>query len=347
MQKDYFSYTEVDFIADEYFQQWVKNPDAENKLFWEKVLADWPEKAGSIMAARSFIENLQFSTDFPSNKQTEASLENSLRKITFYENEEQKEETATPRKLNFLLPAIAVLFVGIIITAGYFLRDPDTVTIETVAGPSQIKTIILPDSSVVTLNTGAHLTYPSNLKHSTHREVWLEGEGFFHVKPLQKGSVTSRFTVHSGEMDIEVLGTTFNIKKAGSFTNVTLNSGKIKIGLKDDPQTAIYLQPGDFVQYSAQQKHIIKKQVKPELYSVWKEEKIRLDHMTLAEIARLLEDSYGYTIHIADEKLAKTEVSGTLVMKDEATLLQTLASALDIDIIKKDSVLKFQFKTKN
>jgi ferric-dicitrate binding protein FerR (iron transport regulator) len=347
MHKDYGSYTEEDFIGDEYFQQWVRTPDAENTAFWQQVETSWPDKRVAMLAARSFIENINFQAVHPSRQQVEDSLHTSLLKISVMEYSQNQSGNRMGRRNKQLFIALAAVFLGVIFTGGVFINRTKTVTIETLAGPQEVRTIVLPDSSVVTLNAGSHLTYSSDMELADHREVWLEGEGFFHVKPVKKGSVARRFTVHSGDMDIEVMGTTFNVKKAGVYTNVSLNSGKIKIGFKDDPGTAIYLQPGDFVRYSSGRKHILRKQVKPELYSVWKEEKIALDGMSLAEIARLLEDSYGYTTHIENNELAETKVSGTLVMKDEATLLQTLAFTLDIDIIKKDSVLNFKLKHKN
>jgi ferric-dicitrate binding protein FerR (iron transport regulator) len=347
MQKDYLSYTEVDFIADAYFQQWAKNPDEENTAFWYQVLAAFPQKAGTIMAARSFLENMQIQADYPTKEQTEASLENSLRTIAASQYAEPVKRSGYRARRHYLFAVTATVLLGVVAVFCNFQQDSVPVTIEIVAGAQEIKTVVLPDQSIVTLNAGAHLTYSSDMKHASRREVWLDGEGFFHVKHRHHGTTPSRFTVHCGDMDIEVLGTTFNVKKIGTFTNVSLNSGKIKIGFKNDPQTAIYLQPGDFVRYSSQQKHITKKQVKPELYSVWKEKKIVLDHMSLAEIARLLEDSYGYTTYIENRTLAQAEISGTLVMKDEATVLKTLASSLDIDIMIKDSVLNFQLKRKN
>ncbi len=66
--------------------------------------------------------------------------------------------------------------------------------------------------------------------------------------------------------------------------------------------------------------------------------------MPLFEIAGLLEDAYGYTIEIANKKLANSKVSGTLYLKDESTLLETLAFTLDIHIVKKENVLSFQLK---
>ena len=343
MNTDYLHFTEKDFIVDEYFQQWVKFPDAGNEAFWNQWMAHHPEKKVLIEGAKAFIENLYFVSGFPTPYEVEASLNQSLYKIAVLETPGNIKTIRKRNRSKYAWLAAAVFFASII-TVGLLLRQPKPVTIEMVAGLQQIKTIVLPDSSEVTLNAGAHLTYASDIQDANDREVWLEGEAFFNVKYIETNEKPTRFIVHSGDMNIEVLGTTFNVKKIGAVTNVSLNTGAIKIALKDDPNTTIYLQPGDFISYSAKEKRILKKQVKAELYSVWKEEKMELDNMPLFEIAGLLEDAYGYTIEIANKKLANSKVSGTLYLKDESTLLETLAFTLDIHIVKKENVLSFQLK---
>ncbi len=81
MKKDYSEFTEIDFIADAYFQQWVKSPDATNTVFWKQWLALHSEKRSDVVKAKAFIENLHFNTHLPSNKQVENSLARSLGKI--------------------------------------------------------------------------------------------------------------------------------------------------------------------------------------------------------------------------------------------------------------------------
>ncbi len=340
MKKEYSDFTENDFITDPFFQQWVKFPDAINNAFWEQWLAANPGMRSDVYKAKAFIENLHFNTNLPSTQQIENSLAQTLQRINVLGAVSLK-----PRnRVKYAWWAAAAVILFFLILTPRFFRAQKPLTIEIVAGPKEIKTILLPDSSVVTLNAGSHLTYASNLQNSSPREVWLEGEAFFDVKHIETNKLVKGFVLHLGEMNIEVVGTTFNVKRLGAVTNVSLNTGKIKIALKDDPETAIFLQPGDFISYSPKEKHILKKKVKAELYSVWKDEKIALDQMPLSEIARLLEDAYGYIIRIPNKRLADSKVSGTLYMKDENTLLQTLAFALDIDIIKKDSILIFELK---
>ena len=66
--------------------------------------------------------------------------------------------------------------------------------------------------------------------------------------------------------------------------------------------------------------------------------------MPLADIMQLIEDTYGYTVTAENSELNNLKISGTLIMSDESSLLKTLATALDIDIIKKDKNLLFQIK---
>ncbi|MDQ3277770.1 MAG: FecR domain-containing protein [Bacteroidota bacterium] len=345
MHSHYLFFGEEDFIADEYFQQWVRFPDAETNAFWESWLADHPDKRDTVSAARTFLEHLSIPAFQPSRQQVEASLAQSLEKIAAQEAVQAVKPTAKKKRLQ----AARVLVVAAVVAVcllGTFLAvwQKEPVTIEVVAGKGEVKTVSLPDGSLVTLNAGSHLTYTSTLQHVNQREVWLDGEAFFDVKHIKQKRQAKRFVVHTKDMDIEVLGTTFNVKKLGGVTNVSLNTGKIKIALKDDPETAIYLQPGDFVRYSSGEKRMLKKKVQADLYAGWKEEKLVLDGMALADIARLLEDAYGYHIVLEEKVLADSKISGTLYVNDEATLLQTLAFTLNINIIKKDSVLFFQSK---
>jgi ferric-dicitrate binding protein FerR (iron transport regulator) len=136
------------------------------------------------------------------------------------------------------------------------------------------------------------------------------------------------------------------VKKRGDTYNVSLNTGNIKIRLNDDKGSTIYLDPGDFFQYSKKEKSLTRKKVKAELYSDWKDEKMILDNAPLSELATLIHDTYGYNTIINNKKLEQEKISGTIMLKDEQTFLDALRFALNIDIIKKDNDLIFQTKTK-
>ncbi len=122
---------------------------------------------------------------------------------------------------------VAAVIIPFLMLAGgiyYFSQREQMIQIATVYG--ETRQIILPDSSEVWLNSGTTIQYPEKLKNST-REINLEGEAYFSVKK----DASKPFIVHTNNLSVKVLGTTFNVKAYpnDNKTVATLNSGKIEI----------------------------------------------------------------------------------------------------------------------
>lgn len=341
--KDYDHYYTEDFIADDYFLQWVKFPDAETNAFWEKWIAAHPHKQTQIAGARAFILDLHFKEQRPSQAAIDAALERNLAMIAALE-EEQQEPIIQRRNIRRVWRwAAAAAVAGAAIVTGLQLLHKKQPQLVQYAGLTDgVRRVQLPDSSEVILNANASISFNPNWEQGGNREVWLKGEAFFDIKQAP----AHPFIVHSANMDIDVLGTSFNVKEGKAFTNVTLNTGKIKVRFSDLPEKPFYLAPGDFVQYSAKNNKITKKRVNADLYAVWKEEGRQLKDVTLKEIAVYIEDIYGYHVHIGSSSLAAEKLSGGLRVKDEKLLLETLAFALDLQINKKADTLFIQPKYK-
>lgn len=340
--KNYTSYTTNDFIADDAFLKWVKHPDAVSDAWWQAWLAANPHKQQQVEEARAFLSRLQFEEQLPDDDAIAASLARNLALIEAAERPVLLErEVRSVRKLIWWAAAAAIV-VGIVITGKYFLLRPPAMTI--VKGYAEgVRTVRLPDSSTVRLNAGAQLSFRSDWTAGANREIWLEGEAFFDIKPSPAGVRTANeFVVHSSNALIDVLGTSFNVREGAAATTVTLNTGKIKLSFKDLPETPFILNPGDFVQYRTASNKIIRKKVNATLYAVWKEERQYLEKVTLQEIAYYIEDTYNYHVKISDARLAKQKLSGGLQVKDEASLLETLSFALNLKIEKKADTLFIQ-----
>jgi transmembrane sensor len=339
----YLHFTVEDFIADEEFQRWVKSTDPETDIRWRNWLSENPGQQPIVDLASAFILNLQFNKVVPATVTIQQSLERNLRKIAEQESGAGRKRTTFPRAA-FL---IATVLIGITFIFIYrILNSHSPVMIELVTGPGEQKTVILPDSSSIIMNENSSLSYSSALTEAVKREVWMKGEVFFNVRHLEnKAGTPQQFVVYSGDLNVEVLGTAFNVKNYRSLTNVTLNTGQIKIGVKNDP-LSVTLQPGDFIQYSETDKKLTKRKVDPVLYSTWKEKKVKLDKMPMQEIAQLIQDIYGYKVEIPESALRESQISGTLPVNDEKTFLEALAFVLDIEIKKQDSILRFTSKTK-
>lgn len=100
----------------------------------------------------------------------------------------------------------------------------------------------LPDGTQVWLNAGSKLSYDKNYGNKL-REVSLTGEAFFDVvKNAEKP-----FIIHTGKIDIRVLGTAFNVKSyPGEKTiETSLIRGSIEVTFKDRPAEKVILKPNE------------------------------------------------------------------------------------------------------
>ena len=338
MGEKYAAYTTTDFLADEDFQQWVRFPDANSNAFWARVLANHPDKKAEVEEAVQLLQSLKFQVHFPSLHEIDAALEKNLKSI------KEQEAAIKYRKRNKIVWGSGLAAALVIAFCVINFNVPESSSIMEIAtAGSEQRIVVLPDSSKITLNGRSTLRYKADM--SQGREVWLEGEAFFDV--LQKtGPAGSRknFIVHSGDLDIEVLGTRFNVKKEKGTTNVSLNSGSIRIGLKGNRQTLLSMKPGDFIQYKPAEKKVTRKMVRPELYSVWKEEKLVLDAVPFSDLVQLIRDTYGYRVVLDDPGMAKERITGPLYIKNEADMLEAIAFTLGITYVKQDSVIHFKSK---
>ncbi|SEM38896.1 FecR family protein [Chitinophaga rupis] len=90
--------------------------------------------------------------------------------------------------------------------------------------------IRLRDGSKVHLNSSTTFEYP--VAWEEHRDVYLNGEGYFEVTKNEKQA----FIVYSKNMDITVLGTSFNVNNYPDMENseVTVVEGRVLIKSKQD-----------------------------------------------------------------------------------------------------------------
>lgn len=107
------------------------------------------------------------------------------------------------------------------------------------------KTILLEDSSKVTLSAGAVLSYPEKFA-AGKRELSLIGKAFFDVKHETARS----FVVRSGDVKTTVLGTSFWINASAGTRKTTVKVKTGKVGVQRLTEPAIFLLPGESALYN-------------------------------------------------------------------------------------------------
>lgn len=153
----------------------------------------------------------------------------------------------------------------------------------------------LGDGTAIWVNSGSKLTYPSHFSASK-RELTLEGEAFFEVSH----NAQRPFVVHVKGLNVQVLGTAFNINSFGPAVQTALVRGKV--GLEAGNQS-ILLMPGELGSYTRAGGTLSKAEADLKLYTAWKDGEIYFDNSSLAEIAFRLEREYNLRFSFTDPAL--------------------------------------------
>ncbi len=336
----YEQYTAKDFAADEDFVKWVKDPDPHIELFWQQWLLQHPEKKLTLEEARQIVHLI----DFEDRADTEQRVKAILDRINATTH--RLKPVPLPSKNLSLWSSvsgwqkIAASLIGILLisTLIFFFYKSQPLEYRTAFGEKQ--EIILPDSSRVILNANSRLTV--NKGWDSEREVWLEGEAFFSVRKKkttngEKGADYLKFTVHTHTMDVDVLGTEFNVSDRRLNTVVVLNSGKIQLKLPNKTENII-MKPGDLVEMEDQK--LIKKIVDPKVYNAWTNNEWILNDLTLREVALKIEETYGVKVIINNTDKTAHILAGIVPTDNLDVLLKVLSTTLNIKITQhKDQII--------
>lgn len=186
-----------------------------------------------------------------------------------------------------LLPILSGITVGILTEKEFFM--PKMVECYVPYGEQQ--SVTLPDGSLIKLNSGSLFIYPSRFTSSRRRQVYLSGEGHFSVEKNTK----KPFIVRTGDLNIEVLGTKFNIESYPGSDRITttLEEGAVRVYEHDKPQNALGMIPDDQICYHISEHRFVRSRVESADYSAWAEGELRFINKSLDEIIFTLERRYN------------------------------------------------------
>ncbi|MDN3595232.1 FecR family protein [Zunongwangia endophytica] len=157
----------------------------------------------------------------------------------------------------------------------------------------------LADGSIVHLNSASKLYYPTGFKPNENREVRIEGEAYFEVFHDE----TRPFIVHGDQLDIEVLGTSFNFSayKNNSYTTAVLIDGKVAVERPNE--ATVYLNPGMMANYSKSSKTLRTSEVDTDVYTAWMDGRLVFEERSFEDIANTLERKFDMHVKFENENL--------------------------------------------
>lgn len=333
----------VDKLAtDERFQQWVIEPTPELDQYWKQWTEENPQHKPIVQEARLLLSGLHIA----SNQAPEKLQQEIWAKIKPVLGP-GSQSTSNHWRLK-TRAGIAAALAMIVTASALFFSYYFSATTNYKTAYGETKEITLPDGSTAMLNANSSIRFSSDWESAEIREVWLKGEAFFDVRqiPLSKdGNVRLPFVVHSQNMDVEVLGTTFNVKDRQEYSEVVLNTGKVNVTPRLEQESApIAMNPGDRLAYSASEQEWAIQQINPEIPTAWRHQELIFDEMPLSEIAQLLEDAYGYKISFDAEEIKLHAFTGNIKTDEVEMLLPMLERSFNLKISQDGKAIKFAIK---
>lgn len=192
--------------------------------------------------------------------------------------------------------------------------------------------LTLADGTNVMLNAESELTFPSEFD-TDRREVFLKGEAFFQVTHNEKAP----FIVHTDQLDVQVLGTTFNVSGYNNenMLKVTLVEGSIRIHQQGD---SVKIRPNEQYNYNKNTREKRVQTVDTELFTSWVNDEYIFKDTTLDEIFNRI--NHWYMFDVTYESPSLKEKRFFLTIGRDASLdqiIQIINSTEEVCIEKKDN----------
>jgi transmembrane sensor len=196
----------------------------------------------------------------------------------------------------------------------------------------------LSDGTIVHLNSGTSLRYPVHFLKNQSRQVFLIGEAYFEVAKDK----AHPFTVNTQEVNVEVLGTKFNVNTYTEdvTTDVVLVEGKVSL-YKDKKTTEnqVYLTPGLKGSTTRGQEKITTENVNTDYYTAWVKGSLVFKNASFNDIIKKLERHYNVTFINKNKILGKEIFNARFDNESIEVVLKYFSDSYAIDYkINKDKI---------
>ncbi|HZL11865.1 MAG TPA: FecR domain-containing protein [Prolixibacteraceae bacterium] len=244
----------------------------------------------------------------------------------------------------FRYAAILILLVGVPVLTFYIGKQNSVSSNSSlkyttvVAENGQISKIILPDSSIVWLNSGTTLTYDNNYSFK-NRNLDLKGQAFLEVRKNKNLPLI----VASGNLRVKVLGTRFDVNAypADDHFKVTLESGHVELLNSSDKSFKYKLNPGEMADYELASGKLEITPVKSQNYVSWKNGELNFVDTPMAEVIKRLERKFNVEIEVVHANVYNSVFNANFKNENLKEILEYIKFSCPITyqlIQEKDSI---------
>jgi ferric-dicitrate binding protein FerR (iron transport regulator) len=312
-----------ELLSEDSFLAWYFKTDPEAVEKWNNRIANDPEQRKLVNEAVQLLQHITIkeqSVDAQRLKIAEARLA----KATGFADADQSAAPVVSmgsRRIKWWAAA-AIIFVSSL-GVWQYIRSSAKLVMQTAYGETRNE--LLPDGSEVMLNANTTLNY-RKWKEGTDREVWVNGEAFFHVKRTAR---KNKFIVHTGHFDVVVTGTQFNVLNRDYKNNVLLTEGSVTVQHNDQE---LKMKPGEYVEFK--NAGIQKKEVNNAPVLAWMNHQFDFYNTPMKEVAPMITELYGIKVTLAG--VADSTVTGVMPNDNLEVILQSLEALSKFDIVRTD-----------
>lgn len=298
--------------------EWLQ-ADAANLDIFLETKALW--QGDSLPAASSYNTSQQWNT-------LEAKFSSTLATVAAQQPATPPQGKVKPLTNRYWWAAAAAILVGALV----FLLQPTYIAQQTAQNTDSL---LLPDGTKLYLNAHTSVKYPRRFKNN-NREVFVQqGEVFVDVKHMPD----KPFAVHTKNVEVQVLGTSFDVKESAQGVKVFVQSGKVKAIYKKSKKSVI-LTPGQEADMLLAETTINTRRHRNNNLIAWKTGQLSFDDTPLSEVADVLEEVYKVRIVINGEGLADKKLIATFHKESLPEVLDILSKTLQVHTLQKDSLVE-------
>ncbi len=305
----------------------------------EMAIVEWTKESPENKEYLISLNNLWMAHNMPTDKASNEEL-SALKRVRLL-----KKRVRRNRIISYSAAALLILSIGVNFAIYNWTSNksstPKPILLSDIPDNNKVSiytnngvkgNIILPDGSVVWLNSASRITYPTSFSGGT-REVELVGEAYFEV---QKDSLHPMIISTSKDFFIKVTGTKFNLKAYDDdeLAQATLYSGEIRVcsqSGRDKVTEELILKPMETVVIGDKKVEAGISQVKDESNSEWKEGILTFNHTPLSEVIKSIERWHGVTVTVADPAILNFNITASFNEESAVQIMDMIRYISPVD----------------
>ena len=233
-------------------------------------------------------------------------------------------------RLSFLKWAVAVVMVisGVLLLS----NQNGWIGSQTVStGKNERQKLSLPDGTEIFMNANTTVSYHKRGFLKARNVELEEGEAYFNVTHDEKNP----FSIKVGDLSVNDLGTSFNLKVEPQQVVVVVNSGKVSLE-KGKNAEKILLSAQDRGTFNKETKEMSFAKNNDLNYRAWHDKTLHYEKAPLSEVAEDMQELFGTHIIFQDAALKERTLSAYFKDKTEAEIMNSIGETLRLKVMKRE-----------